>query len=573
MLGCRLRWDTLMQAIQRCSLLLCLCVGSACRPATPVANSTNHSREPVQLETPALKVFLDRSVDSLSGCDFHNGRETNLKSILEILGGGISCLDFDNDGNCDLFFSRGGHIDPQQRQVRGLPGRLMKGDGQWGFADSTTQANLESCQLYGHGMTSADWNHDGFEDLLVYGYHGAVLWCNMGDGTFQKLAEDAFQHNVWTSAATWFDVNGDQALDCYLGSYVNWDFDTHQTCANHLGEPDVCSPNAFEGMTSAVFVNNRDGTFSHAPDLLTAPQPTKTLSVLAAEFSPGQGVGLYVANDLIANFLFLNRAGEFEDVAFSHGAAVDDQGTTNASMGLTLLDFDGDQQMDLFVTNFSDELMGLYLNHGQSVFQHASRQVGLNRLDPRLVAFGTVAADFDGDGDEDIIYTCGHVYYQPSNSPFNQPTVYLENVQGKSLRRLTSDCDFFSQVGVGRGLAAADIDNDGDLDLVATRLIHPPKLAENIESPKTWIGVTLVGTRASRTPIGTTVYATLGDVTQTRQLYGGGSYLSQNQSRLYFAWPLDSAPTVQVSLDVHWSDGSSSQYALQAGRQHVVVQP
>ncbi|MEO8269595.1 MAG: VCBS repeat-containing protein, partial [Aureliella sp.] len=249
-----------------------------------------------------------------------------MNSILEIVGGGVSCFDFDGDGNCDLFFGCGGQIDPIQQTVVGSGDRLMKGDGQWGFRDCTNQAHLDTSRLYSHGTSWADWNQDGFNDLLVYGYQGARLWYNLGDGTFAELSPELFDYKVWTTAAAWVDLNGDQTLDCYLGSYVDWNFGTHRVCENKQGIPDVCSPNAFGGMRHAVFLNQGDGSFLHAPELLVAPEPTKTLSALTAEFSPGQGVGVYVANDLIANSLFLRRDGHFVEQGLLGGVAGDDKG-------------------------------------------------------------------------------------------------------------------------------------------------------------------------------------------------------------------------------------------------------
>ncbi|OYW12828.1 MAG: hypothetical protein B7Z55_17930, partial [Planctomycetales bacterium 12-60-4] len=283
----------------------------------------------------------------------------------------------------------------------------MRNDGKWGFHDTSAAARIESRSLYTHGISSVDFDQDGFGDVLVYGYGGVMLFLNLGDGTFDDVTASAgLSHAPWTTAAAWIDIDRDQQLDLCLGSYVNWNFATHQTCKAQNGESDVCSPNAFDGMQNSVFLSNGEGSFSREDSLMRSPLPTKTLGMLTGEFDAGDGVGMYVANDLVANLLFTRREGKFVEHGLTSGVALDDAGVANGSMGITMLDFNLDRKFDLFVTNFEHELMALYVNADGDYFNHVSRQVGLNRSDMRVVAFGVVAGDFDGDADEATVALC-----------------------------------------------------------------------------------------------------------------------------------------------------------------------
>jgi hypothetical protein len=362
-----------------------------------------------------------------------------------------------------------------------------------------------------------------------------------------------------------------------LGSYLDWDFDKHVECFAPGGELEVCSPNAFGGVTNTVFLSNGDGGFTRAANLLTTAQAAKTLGTLAAEFKTGQGVGLYVANDLVANFLFTQQQGEFREHGFSSGVAVDDTGAANGSMGVALLDFNLDKQFDLFVTNFEHERMALYANIDGDSFEHVSRRVGLNQGLQQFVAFGVVAADFDGDADEDLCFTCGHVHYYPDHGPMAQTPVFLRNEAGKTFTPCVSQSLFFANPSVGRGLATADFDNDGDLDLVGTKLFGPPAMVENAyDTPAHWLTVTLVGVTCSRTPIGATVELNADGYSLVRQLYGGGSYLSQSSPVLHFAWPStrqddQHLSAHQATLQIRWPDGSPPQSVTLPTNQHAVI--
>jgi hypothetical protein len=356
---------------------------------------------------------------------------------------------------------------------------------------------------------------------------------------------------------------------------VNWTFETHQTCKAKNGKLDVCSPNAFDGMHNSVFLNNGQGCFSREDSLMSSPLPSKTLGMLTAEFDAGDGTGLYVANDLVANFLFTRREGRFVERGLTSGVALDDAGVANGSMGIALFDFNLDRKFDLFVTNFEHELMALYVNSAGDYFNHLSRQVGLNRSDMQVVAFGVVAGDFDGDADEDIAFTSGHVHYYPDVGSMEQQAVYLQNDSGKKLTKLVPQCTYFTEARVGRGLTAADLDNDGDLDLVGTSLFGPPAITENMGMASShWLTLSLIGVKCSRTPVGATVVLTAGKTSMARQLFSGGSYLSQNQQRLHFAWPV-SNPNESLhesaTLTVHWPDGTESKPVQVAADQHLVI--
>lgn len=538
-------------------------VSSKSRSESAETNGPNPSHS-----SPETKVrFQTRESKTLDSCAFQNGREAEQFTILEIVGGGVSCIDFDSDGNIDLFFAGGGSIDPKSNNVLGRTSRLLRGADHWKLEDCTAKSGLHS-KDYVHGMTSSDFDQDGFPDAILYGYHGVRLFRNLGDGTFQDCTESAgLKHSEWTTAVAWLDGDSDANLDLYLAGYVGWNFDTHRICPTPGNQPDVCSPTVFAGVQNVTVMNRDAGIFEKA-QLFKAPSPAKSLGLLCAEFESGQGTSLYVANDLVPNFLFAPAESGHEESAILSGAAVDDQGVANGSMGLALFDFNNDQRFDVFVTNFEHEQMGLYLNQGSYLFEHASRRAGLNAPDAKGVGFGVVAGDFDGDGDEDIVFNNGHVHYHPDNGSMHQQPIFLENQDGKRLVRQHRQEDFFRTATVGRGLATADMDRDGDLDLVATSLFGPPEMVENRTSNTShWLSLRLIGTVSPRTPIGATVQMRVGKHVMSRQLYGGGSYLSQSEQRLHFSWPEDSET---ASFSVLWPSGAKQEFEV-APNQHITI--
>jgi hypothetical protein len=507
----------------------------------------------------------------LKAARYENGRSANMNAIIEIVGGGVACIDYDLDGTCDLFFPRGGTLDPERRVVKGVPSVLLRGDVGWSFHDVSSAAQATVEDLFTHGATAADQNHDGFVDLLVYGYRGVRMLRNQGDGTFQDVTGEVGLVNApWTTAAAWCDANEDGVLDLYLGSYVAWDFTTHRVCATPAGIPDVCGPNAFEGGVDSFYLGVDEGAFVEDSASLVGRFKYKALGVLAARFEAGEGVSIFVANDITPNLLFRQRrdSSGLEEIGVESGVALDGMGIANGSMGVALLDLDGNQRFDLMVNNFEHELIAFYKNEGGSFFRYVSREVGLSTLAARVVAFGIVAADFDGDGDEDVMITSGHVHYHPNSGDMRQPPVVLEHQPGGRLVRCLPSCEYFHQRHVGRGLANADFDDDGDPDVVITHLFEPPVILENTQGNlHSWLRVRLIGRKSARTPIGAIVTVTHGERKMSRQLFGGGSYLTQHQQELFFGWPT----AQEVDVVVQWPSGQVTHLEGVAPRQRLVL--
>ncbi len=550
-----------------------LVAGLGCnRRESPVEPSRTFDVRPAKAAVPIR--FAETAPDALQDFVYRSGKDAGLKSILEIVGGGVACIDFDLDGRCDLFFPGGGEIDPQAETVRGAASLLLRAGDDWDYDDATEAAGIAVTDLYTHGVTAADFDHDGFVDLLVYGYSGVRLYRNQGDGTFRDVTDEAgLTAAPWTTAAAWADLSGNGMLDLYLGSYVQWDFKTHRTCRSRHGNADVCSPNAFSGGQDAVFLADDEGRFRLAPDWGDSPRNGRALGVVTATIEPSQPPAVYVANDLSANLLFRQMPdGKYAESGIASGVAVSASGTPNGSMGIAVLDFSGNQRFDLMVTNFEHEQIALYRNDGGGLFRHASRESGLNTLDAAVVGFGIVAADFSGDGREDVLLTSGHIQYDAASGGIEQEPVLLKNVDGHTFQRqIPPDCDYFRRKSCGRGLAFADLDNDGAPDVVITHLFEPPVILRNLPGEThAWLRVRLIGTRSPRTPIGTVVHAAAGDHMMSRQLYGGGSYLSQSQQELFFRWPGDRP----VDLKIEWSGGSRQQVSgIAPGQVLTLVEP
>jgi enediyne biosynthesis protein E4 len=561
-------------------------------------SKSQNSLQPDNSTTPAKNnrptaQFQQRLIPELEQCAFSNGKEAGLTTILEIVGGGVSCLDYDLDGWTDFCFARGGKIDKEQQTIVGLDVSLLSNRSDWRFRDVSRQTGIKNTQVYSHGSAIADYDHDGFSDLLVYGFGGAVLCHNQGDGTFLCTSSDDFSpaYTGWTSVACWLDLTGDGLLDLYLGSYVDWSLQKNQVCPAG-GQPDVCSPNVFGGTQLSTYINQGDGTFLQSQEILPTNKPAKSLGVLGGDFSGAGRNALYIANDLLANHYFVasgvqpETGGQqestrdetpgkrYEEIGIEAGVAVDDQGDANGSMGVTALDFNLDQQFDIFVTNFEHEKMALYLQITADLFRHASRQAGLSRPELKLVGFGVVAADFDSDADEDVIFTSGHVQYFPSSGKFDQLPAYIQNEAGKTTSILAPDCDFFRSPKSGRGLASCDMDRDGDIDFLATSLFGIPTMVENTTPTNSqWLTVSLVGTTSSRTPYGAVVHLQAGSRRLVRQLFSGGSYQSQGEARLHFAWPQSSDSSADVSLRVVWPEGAGvEEFHLRSNQHYQVIQ-
>uniref|UniRef100_A0A7C4LKX6 CRTAC1 family protein n=1 Tax=Schlesneria paludicola TaxID=360056 RepID=A0A7C4LKX6_9PLAN len=561
-MGFPLRWSMLAATVALAIPTLgCHRSGGAPAPASLLradkaeGQSTNTATSVASSEATSIR-FVERTSGAGIEWTYRNGEEAGRFAILESLGGGVGVIDFDGDGWEDLYFTGGGRFSGE-RELAGWPGGLFRNGGEGTFQVATEPAGLNQPGYYSHGATVADYDQDGFSDLLVTGYGGLQLWRNQGDGTFRETAQAAgLTDNSWSSSAAWGDLNGDGALDLYVTHYVNWSFENDPFCAAPAPhEREVCPPRTFEPLPDTLYFSRGDGTFwdgsRHAGLLSTG----KGLGVVLCDLDLDGDLDVYVTNDTVENFLYENTGdGKLADVSLLSGTALSDRGTPDGSMGVDLFDFNRDGLPDLWIVNYERESCALYQNAGKLLFRHVSQPLGITAVGGMYVGWGTACFDMDLDADEDIFVSNGHVIRYPTNAPLRQRPLVFENEGGKRFRNVAEQAGEYTRAPhMGRGIALSDFDGDGDLDLAISHTNEPATLLAN-ETPRTghWLAVRLIGTRSARDPIGAVVRVVTANSSQVRHLRGGGSYASTSTRLLHWGLGADSAVD---RVEIRWPSG------------------
>jgi len=506
--------------------------------------------------------FTDVTVLSQIDSRYNNGEAGGHKSIVESLGGGIGLLDFDRDGRLDIVLPAGGVLELDQ-PLTGHPTTLWRNLGDWAFTPCAIPAGVSESRVYTHGVAAGDVNQDGFIDFIITGYGPLQLFMNQGDGTFERRdTAMGLKDNQWSTSAAFADFNNDGILDLYVARYVDWSWQNHPRCSAAIaGQTDVCAPSDFKPLADGLYYGSESGIFREALQNVNLLPEGKGLGVVACDLTHNSYTDIYVANDTTNNFLYINQGdGYLKESGLIAGVAVDGSGTANGSMGLAVLDFNADLKPDLWVSNYESEAFALYQNAGQGNFLFATNRAGINRLGDLFVGFGTVAADLDLDGDEDLVVSNGHVIHYPRQGTVAQQPLLLENMTrdassrpGQFERVVFDSSTYFGNSHRGRGVVFGDLDGDGDLDLVFSHINGPPAVLRNdTATDSKLLSVNLVGTTSNRDAIGSRVVMKTNRGTTLRQVVGGGSYLSQNPYTVFFAI----GPGEQIqSLEITWPGG------------------
>jgi hypothetical protein len=558
---------------------LCLLLfGIACqsKPDQPLP------REEPDNAPAAPLLFEDITLSSRVDFTYRNGEDTaDHVSILESLGGGVALLDYDGDDLLDIFLTGGGlYTGADKKTIAGLPCKLYKNLGGNKFRDVTAEVGLDKLTggaswFYNHGAAVADYDRDGWPDLLVTGWGRLALFHNVpvdvNDPTKGRRFEDVTaaagldKDVTWATSAAFGDLDGDGWPDLYVCQYVNWTFANNPRCGDGK-RPDVCPPKRFDGLPHKVYRNTGDGhrfVDVSATAGLVAPgrNSSKGLGVLLVDLDGDGKPDIYVANDTVSKFLYLNhsRPGNIrlKEIGLVSGAALDDNGNANGSMGVDAADYDGSGKPSLWVTNYEHELHGLYRNETRSdqvAFRFFTTLAGLAAMGQKYVGWGTGFLDVDLDGWEDLFVANGHVmrYHHFDGTLRKQPPMLHGNLGGK-FTDLTGCLGSYGRKNyLGRGVAFGDLDNDGRTDLVICHTNEPVAILRGIGGVgRRWLGVQLVG-KEQADVVGTKVELQVGERTLTRFAKGGGSYLSSNDRRLLFGLGSESKPG---RLTITWPNG------------------
>ena len=468
----------------------------------------------------------------------HDNARSDARHLPESLGPGVAVFDYDADGDQDLYFVNYGPSDFYEPE-RPPSSALYRNDGDGSFTDVTAEAGVAG-YTFGMGAAAADYDADGDPDLLVTAYGPLRLYRNEGDGTFVDVAESAgIAHNGWTTSAVWFDYDADGDLDLFVCSFVKFDAEDGVDCGvNKLGKRFYCIPRLFEPTASLLFENVGRGRFRRAdPGTAIANTQGKGLGVVAADVNADRRLDIFVANDTVQNFLFVNRGGgSWEEVGLFAEVAYSADGRPRSGMGVDAADIDGDGDPELFVANVDGEMFSLYRNNGDETFTDMARQNGVADATRYLSGWGLRFFDYDNDGDQDLLLANGHpddmVEAQRAKVTYREPLVLFRN-EGGVLRNVSANAGpLFRRAFPARGLAVGDLDNDGDLDFVVGNNGEAPVFARNDTTGNHWIGLKLIGREASREPAGAIVRWSAGGVVRTRQKTAGGSYLSSHDPRM-----------------------------------------
>jgi hypothetical protein len=509
------------------------------------------------------------------GLDFrHQHGGTGAKHLPESMGAGAAWLDYDGDGWWDLYLVQSGPFPPAGERAGAAADRLFRNVAGRRFEDVTAAA-LPAARGYGQGVTAADVDGDGATDLYLASYGPDRLLRNGGGGRFHDDTERAgLGLDGWSSSAAFADADRDGDLDLYVTRYVLYDAAAAPSCRNPDGSARFCDPSLFLGAGDRFYRNSGDGRFADATvEAGLEGADGRGLGVLFTDLDADGLPDLYVANDLTINLLFRNLGGRFEDVSLASGAAVNADGKPEAGMGLAVGDVDGDLDPDLAVTNFDVETNTLYANEGDLLFTDVAAASGLGPPSFNRLGFGLVFADLDRDGALDAFVANGHVFDRPNrdNVSYRQAHQVLLG-DGRGRFRELPCATLEERPQVGRGAAAADFDNDGDVDLLVQDNGGAPALLRNGVAPGRWLGVQLRGAGANREAVGAVaVLASGASPPQSRWVTAGDSYQSTSDRRLLFGVPQGEAPR---ELAVRWPSGQARRLRQPPlGRYLVVPEP
>jgi hypothetical protein len=466
----------------------------------------------------------------------------------ETMGPGVAFLDYDNDGWMDIFLVNSGPCDfwTPKTPTRNA---LYKNNRDGTFTDVTEKAGVQGGS-FGMGVAVGDYDNDGWPDIFVTAYGRPYLYRNNHDGTFTDVTEKAgltskLFHGHWTTSAVWFDYDNDGRLDLFVCSFVDYGDKEHFSCGdNKLGRHYYCIPRVFRGTSSLLFHNNGDGTFTEVSGGTDIEKSLgKGLGVVATDINNDGRMDLFVANDTVQNYLYVNRGPDakgktkWEEIALAAEVGFSDNGQTRSGMGVDAADVDGDGWQDLFVANVDQEMFSFYRNNHNESFTDIAHKNDIAQSTRLLSGWGLKFFDYDNDGLLDLILANGHpddmIDSYSQQVKYKEPLLLFHNEGGSKLRNVSADSGpVFTKAFPARGLAVGDFNNDGLPDILIGNNGGPPVLLRNnCPSGNHWLGLKLHGVKCNRDAIGAKITWSAGGTVRSRLKNNGGSYLSSHDLR------------------------------------------
>ncbi len=503
--------------------------------------------------------------------------------IIETTSCVVAVFDYDNDGKPDIYLLNGSTINAELGKEKAPKSALYRNLGDWKFENVTDKAGVAN-ERWGMGVAVGDYNNDGFADMFVSNFGTSRLYKNNGDGTFTDVAPKVeLDIKGWFTGATFGDYDKDGRLDLFVPAYLEFDLknlppspldvDKGKSVGRNFcqfrGQPVMCGPRGLKGAKDKLFRQKEDGKFEEVSDKAGVKDEGNYygFSSVFVDVDDDKDLDLVVVNDSTPKQLYINKGdGTFEEVGYPSGIALSENGREQAGMGLGVGDYDNDGRVDFHITNFSDDSNTLYRNDGDANFTDITFQAGLGETTIPFLGWGTSFLDFDNDGWKDVLVANGHVYpvvdkFQWGTS-FAQQILLFKNAkptangQIKFERVPAAPNSGLAEAVCARGMAIADFDGNGKLDILTSNMDSAPTLLRNVSADKNnWLALKLVGDTAKKTPkdaIGSRVLITAGKLRQRFDLTSGAGYASQNEQIIHIG--LGESTKID-SLEIIWANG------------------